>query len=59
MLLADYHDMVKAVPSNRTDRPFHNSCSAMVIAARSDDPERPSREVAGRQCPHMRDPSHE
>ena len=38
---------------------FHNNRSAMVIAARSDDPEFPLIEVAGPQYRHMRDPGHE
>jgi hypothetical protein len=51
------HGQGSRVGSSRSA--FHNTRSAMVIAARSDDPECPSPEVAGRQCRHMCDLGHE
>jgi hypothetical protein len=45
MPLTKYDNMVKAVAPNRSA--FHNSHSAMVIAARSADPECPSPEDVG------------
>src|SRR5271154_6109830 len=51
------HDQGNPVGSNRSA--FHNTRSAMAIAARWDDPECPSPEVAGRQYRHTRDLGHE
>jgi hypothetical protein len=47
MPLAEDNDMVKTIPSDRTDEPLRMSVSAMAIVVRSAGPECPSRERDG------------